>query len=72
MFCLFVAGYAPVDNDKANDILTIDIDGTNLTQLTAYDTYNLLPSWGKDGRIHFVSERDKYKNIWSVIPEFIE
>lgn len=64
--------YEVIVGKKANDIWTVNMDGTRPTQLTAHDAQDWSPVWGDDGRIYFVSQRDKYNNIWSVIPEFID
>lgn len=56
---------------KANDIWTINVDGTNLTQLTSHEAQDWAPAWSKNNRIFFSSTRDEFSNVWSVIPEFI-
>jgi TolB protein len=56
---------------QETNIWTVNIDGTNHTQLTSHEKGDWWPAWGKDGRIYFSSERDRFQNIWSVIPEFV-
>lgn len=60
------------DIRKANDIWTVKVDGTSLTQLTTHEKTDYSPCWAMDGRIFFASNRDRYNNIWSVIPEFVD
>jgi TolB protein len=57
---------------RGADIWTINIDGTDLTQLTTHKADDFSPTWSRDGRIFFTSERDGYTNIWSVLPEFVD
>jgi TolB protein len=60
-------------NFKGFDIWTVDVDGTNLNQLTSNEGQDWNPDWSSDGRIYFSSSRvDGGANIWSVIPEFVE
>lgn len=61
-----------IQTGRAHDLWTINIDGTNLTQLTTHQESDWDPWWSGDGRIYFSSERDGFTNIWSVIPEFVE
>jgi len=58
---------------KGFDIWTVDVDGTNLNQLTSNEGQDWNPDWSSDGRIYFSSSRvDGGANIWSVIPEFVD
>ena len=57
---------------EAKNIGIIDKDGTGLTWLTSSKSHDWCPKWSNDGRIYFVSNRDKYSNIWSVNPVLIE
>ena len=42
------------------------IDGTQRVNLTAGRFMNLMPAWGSDNRIYFVSDRTGVPNVWSV------
>jgi Tol biopolymer transport system component len=42
------------------------IDGTSRVNLTAGRSLNLMPTWGPDNRIYFVSNRGGLDNIWSI------
>lgn len=57
---------------RAADIWTMNVDGTDLSQLTTHDDDDWYPCWSGDGRIYFSSLRDGYMNLWSVVPEFVE
>ncbi|NJD78306.1 MAG: hypothetical protein FIB08_14645 [Candidatus Methanoperedens sp.] len=47
------------------DIWTIDADGTNLTQLTTYSSYDFYSSFSPDGKkIVFTSNRSGNSDIW--------
>ncbi len=49
----------------ADDIWIVNIDGTNLTKLTAGIEAEWDPTLGPDGRVYFCSTRSGFKNIWS-------
>ncbi|MEO1584444.1 MAG: DPP IV N-terminal domain-containing protein [Planctomycetota bacterium] len=51
--------------DRA-DIWMLNIDGTGETNLTADDAVNLMPSWGENNQIFFISDRSGTDNIWSL------
>ncbi|MGP1271891.1 MAG: TolB family protein [Phycisphaerales bacterium] len=55
-------------NGKPNraDIWMLNIDGTGETNLTADDAVNLMPAWGEDNQIFFISDRSGTDNIWSL------
>ena len=57
---------------EANNIGIINKDGTGLIWLTSSKSRDSCPKWSKDDRIYFVSDRDKYLNIWSVTPVLVE
>ncbi|MBY0310890.1 MAG: DPP IV N-terminal domain-containing protein [Phycisphaerales bacterium] len=42
------------------------IDGTQRVTLTSGPFMNLMPSWSRDGKIYFVSDRTGVPNIWSI------
>lgn len=65
-------GDEKVVGERAGDIWIVNVDGTALTQLTAHKAEDWAPVWAADGRIYFSSKRDKYNNIWSVVPEFVQ
>ena len=48
------------------DIWTIDADGGNRQRLTDGTGSNLMPYWGADGRVYFISDRDGNECVWSV------
>ncbi len=50
----------------ASDLWLVGVDGTGRVSLTGGRFMNLMPSWGPDGRIYFVSDRTGVSNIWSV------
>lgn len=58
------SGEAP----KQSDIWTVNVDGTDRTNLTAGEGANFQPVWGPDGRVFFVSNRSGTDNIWAVWP----
>lgn len=57
---------------QGDDIFVIDPDGSNLTHITSHLRADWNPIWGADGRIYFSSDRNGYKNIWSVRPWVME
>ena len=50
------------------DIWIIDIDGSSRANLTNGLFVNLMPTWGQDNAIYFVSDRSGKDNIWSINP----
>jgi len=50
------------------DIWIIDIDGGARANLTNGLFVNLMPTWGQDNAIYFVSDRSGKDNIWSIDP----
>lgn len=48
------------------DIWMTNIDGTGSTNLTADDAINLMPTWGADNAVYFISNRSGTDNIWSL------
>ena len=51
------------------DIWMLNIDGTGETNLTADDAVNLMPTWGENNQIFFISDRSGTDNIWSLAGE---
>jgi Tol biopolymer transport system component len=47
------------------DVWTVDADGTNRQRLTDGTGTNLMPYWGADGRVYFISDRDGHECVWS-------
>jgi Tol biopolymer transport system component len=68
----FVSGSRDRDDgeDRNLDIFIVNVDGSNLTQLTFHPGDDVAPRWGPDGRtIFFLSQRgstDKKWNIWKM------
>lgn len=48
------------------DLYVINIDGTNLTQLTFNKSYDAEPYWANDGNIYFSSDRGGRKNNFQI------
>lgn len=51
------------------DVWTVDADGGNRQRLTDGGGSNLMPFWGADGRVYFISDRDGKECVWSVRAE---
>jgi Tol biopolymer transport system component len=54
---------------KSADIWFARADGSGKTNLTRGHAINLMPTWGPDGTIYFISDRAGQDNIWSIRPE---
>jgi TolB protein len=50
----------------AADLWMIGANGTGLVRLTSDEGVNLMPTWGRDDRIYFISDRGGVDNIWSM------
>ncbi len=50
----------------ASDLWIVGVDGTGRVSLTGGRFMNLMPTWGPDQRVYFVSDRTGVSNIWSV------
>ena len=50
------------------DLWITDVDGTGRANLTGGLFANLMPTWGVDGRIFFISDRSGTENVWSLKP----
>lgn len=48
------------------DLWMCGVDGSARVNLTTGRSVNLMPTWGSDGRIYFVSNRGGIENIWSI------
>lgn len=53
-------------NHEDSDLWMLAADGTTLVNLTAGGSTDLMPTWGNDGRIYFVSTRSGQDNVWSM------
>jgi len=53
----------------ASDLWMANIDGSGRVNLTSGQFMNLMPWWGADGRIYFVSDRAGVPNVWSMTTE---
>jgi len=51
---------------EQSDIWIINADGTSRIGLTNGRFRNMQPTWGADGRVYFVSNRNGIENIWSI------
>jgi TolB protein len=48
------------------DLWMCGVDGSARVNLTTGRSVNLMPTWGSDSRIYFVSDRGGIENIWSI------
>lgn len=62
------SGNQPVSHSRPGvaDLWMCAIDGSGRVNLTTGHSVNLMPSWGADSRIYFVSDRGGIENIWSI------
>ena len=51
---------------RTSDLWMMSIDGTTRVSLTTGASTDLLPTWGANGKIYFVSTRTGQDNIWSL------
>ncbi len=51
------------------DIWVVNVDGTGRLRLNADSYVNVQPTWGADGNIYFVSNRNGHDNLWAVTPD---
>lgn len=51
------------------DLWIQNIDGSGRANLTGGRYVNLMPTWGADNRIYFISDRGGHDNIWSLTPD---
>lgn len=52
----------------ASELWMVRVDGLELARLAGSPFVNLMPTWGPDGRVYFVSDRGGADNIWSLTP----
>ena len=52
--------------EGAMNLFLLDLERAGMTQLTAGDWKDEVPSWGPDGRVYFTSDRDGVLNVFSV------
>jgi len=50
------------------DIWTMGADGRGPTRLTDGHTLNYAPTFGRDERIYFTTDRSGAENVWSILP----
>lgn len=50
------------------DIWTMSADGRGPTRLTDGHTLNYAPTFGRDERIYFTTDRSGTENVWSILP----
>jgi len=56
---------------RGDDIYVVGVNGRGLVQITSDSAPDWEPCWSRrDGKIYFVSERNGFRNIWSVKPPF--
>lgn len=48
------------------DLWMVGIEGNGRTSLTSGDSIDLMPTWGTDGRVYFVSNRGGRDNLWAI------
>ncbi len=54
---------------RGDDIYVVSSNGRELIQITADTAPDWAPYWSqRDGRIYFISERNGFRNIWSIQP----
>lgn len=51
------------------DVWVMQADGRGLTRLTDGYSTNYAPSFGRDGRIFFISNRSGHDNVWSLLAD---
>lgn len=49
-----------------SDLWMMSVDGSTRVSLTTGGASDLMPAWGNDGKIYFVSTRSGNDNIWSI------
>lgn len=64
---IFNPGDTPVGvRPEFADIWILKADGSTRTNLTNGWFVNLMPTWGPDNQVYFVSDRNGYHNIWEI------
>lgn len=57
---------------EGDDIWTVTADGSHPTRLTSSPSAEWMPTWSRDGRIYFVSDRTGTHRIWSLRPALVD
>ncbi|MFU8803071.1 MAG: Tol-Pal system beta propeller repeat protein TolB, partial [Bradymonadaceae bacterium] len=57
--------YAHRDGAGLKQIYTMEMDGSNRTQVTRNRAINLLPTWGPGGAIYYTSYQDQNPDLWA-------
>lgn len=58
---------APATHRPArSDLWMCAVDGSGRVNLTTGRSVNLMPTWGADSRIYFISDRSGTENVWSI------
>lgn len=57
-------GFKPTESQ----LWMVNLDGTGKVRLTEEGFVNVMPCWGGDGRLYFVSNRAGVENIWGLTP----
>ncbi|MBC7773730.1 MAG: PD40 domain-containing protein [Pyrinomonadaceae bacterium] len=60
------AGTTNLVRPSSADLWMCGVDGSARVNLTTGRSVNLMPTWGSDDRIYFVSNRGGIENIWSI------
>ncbi|MFM2165307.1 MAG: hypothetical protein RL325_1744, partial [Planctomycetota bacterium] len=66
VFTTVVSPGSDAEWPEQSDIWIINADGTSRIGLTNGRFRNMQPTWGADGRVYFVSNRNGIENIWSI------
>ena len=59
----------PGERPLKSDLWIVNIDGSGRANLTGGRFVNLMPSWGHNNRLFFISDRGGRDTIWSILPE---
>lgn len=65
-FCTVDSLQVPGSWPERADVWMIGVDGTGKAPLTTGSFRNMQPTWSKDGRIYFVSDRSGNDTIWAI------
>ena len=58
-------GHGGADSGSQQDVWVINADGTGRRRITDGNGVNTTPTWSKDGRVFFVSDRGGADAVWS-------
>jgi TolB protein len=53
---------------EVSDIWVVGADGSGRVRLTNGQNAYFAPTWSRDGRLYFTSQRDGCENVWSLAP----